>query len=36
VAYAVAENYGVQRGRAAMIAIVPVLLFFLVSYISPT
>jgi hypothetical protein len=36
VTYAVAENYGVQRGRAAMIALVPVLLFFLVSYISPT
>jgi len=35
LSYAIAENYGVQRGRAAMIALVPVLLFFLVSYISP-
>jgi hypothetical protein len=36
VTYAIAENYGVQRGRAAMIALVPVLLFFLVSYLAPT
>jgi len=35
LSYAIAENYGVQRGRAAMIALVPILLFFLVSYISP-